>query len=555
MLNWRIWVDRRGLRGDLFGGVTAAIVSLPLALAFGVASGAGPEAGLYGAVLVGFWAALFGGTRTLISEPTGPMTLMMATVMTRLAATHPEEAWALGFAVVVLAGIFQMLFGFLKLGRYVTLMPYSVISGFMSGIGVTLVLLQVAPLLGHVTPAGGAAAVLMALPEMLREVRPIEAALGLSSLAVLFLQPVAWRRFVPPQLVVLLLGTLLAWFFLADSDLRLIGSLPGGLPSLRLPIVSPNLIGVVLVDALLLAMLGCVDTLLTAMVADSLTRSQHDSNRELMGQGIANIVSGLFGGLPGAGATMGTVVNIQSGATTPRSGMIRALTLLVAILLAAPLLENVPMAVLAAITFKVGVDILDWSFLRRAHRVSYAATFIMYGVLILTVLVDLMVAVGIGVFIANVITIERLARVQSNYVRIVDPASDLSLPMRDVEKELFDQAQGKVVIFHLSGPMIFGVAKAIAREHRVSQGARILIVDLGDVPLLSTTIALAIENVILDTQAEGLRVIVAGANGKVLSRLEGLGVVGKGASTISAATREEALRCALSLLRKDAAVN
>jgi SulP family sulfate permease len=434
-------------------------------------------------------------------------------------------------------------------------MPYSVISGFMSGIGVMLVLLQVAPLLGQATPAGGALAVLQALPDILRELRPVEAALGLTSLAILFLQPASWRRFLPPQLAVLLIGTIIAWLFLGNSDLRLIGSIPTGLPALRLPLVSPGLIGVVLVDALLLAMLGCVDTLLTAMIADSLTRSQHDSNRELVGQGIANIVSGLFGGLPGAGATMGTVVNIQSGASTPRSGVIRALILLVSILLAAPLLERVPMAVLAAITLKVGVDILDWSFLRRAHRVSYAATFIMYGVLILTVLVDLMVAVGIGVFIANIITIERLSRVQSGQVRIVDPTSDISLPMSGMEKDLFDQAKGKVVIFHLSGPMIFGVAKAIAREHRVSQGARILIVDLGDVPLLSTTIGLAIENVILDTQAEGLSVIVSGANGKVLSRLEGLGVVGRGASTISAATREEALRCALSLLRKDSVVN
>ena len=542
--------DPRGLKGDLLGGLTTAVVSLPMALAFGVASGAGAQAGLYGAILVGFWAAFLGGTRTLISEPTGPMTLMITTVMTSLAARHPEQAMAMGFTVVMVAGCFQMIFGALKLGRYITLMPYSVISGFMSGIGVLLMILQVAPLLGHATPPGGAPGVLAALPHLVAELKAPELVLGLVSLAILFLQPTAWRRVIPPQLTVLVLGTLYAWFFMEAGALRTIGAIPMGWPEIRLPYFTADMVGAILVDGLLLAVLGCIDTVLTAMIADSLTRTRHHTDRELIGQGFANMFSGLLGGLPGAGATMGTVVNIQSGASSSRSGMIRALTLLAVVLVAAPLLENVPMVILAAITFRVGLNILDWSYLRRVHRVSRTATVIMYGVLLITVMVDIMVAVGVGVFIANMITIDQLTRLQSRNIKTVDPSSDEPLPLTPEEKTLFDQGRGQIVIFHLSGPMIFGVAKAIAVEQSAIRDARVLIVDLSDVPMLSTTVGLAIENVVRDAEAAGCAVIVAGAERKIRDRMEGLGLIGPGASAFCDATRMEALTRALQLLAR-----
>ncbi|HMO51175.1 MAG TPA: SulP family inorganic anion transporter [Kiritimatiellia bacterium] len=550
MITTRDLVSLKNLKGDVLGGLTTAIVSLPLALAFGVASGAGAQAGLYGAVLVGFWAAFFGGTRTLISEPTGPMTLMMTTVLIKIAAIHPEHALPLGFTVVVLAGLFQILFGALKLGRYITLMPYSVISGFMSGIGVLLVTLQIPSLLGHPTPPGGAPGVLAALPGLLDAVRWPEVILGSLALLVLFILPASWRKVVPPQLLVLVAGTLYAWAFFGTQSLRVIGDIPMGLPSFRWPVMSSDLIGMILVDALLLAMLGCIDTLLTAMIADSLTRSQHDSDRELIGQGIANTLSGLFGGLPGAGATMGTVVNIQSGAGTPRAALIRALTLLGVILVAAPLLSGVPMVILAAITIKVGFDILDWSFLRRAHRVSWTATLIMYGVLLITVMADIMVAVGIGVFIANIITIDRLSRLQASQIKTVDPTTDDSLQLSEEEKALLEKGRGNVVIFHLSGPMIFGVAKAIAREQAALQNAKVLIVDLRDVPMLATTVGLAIENVIRDAEAAGCLVIVAGAGPKICEQLSGLGLIGPEAHTLMADDRHAALRLAVHSLEQ-----
>jgi sulfate permease, SulP family len=535
------------LKGDLFGGLTTAIVSLPLALAFGIASGVGAEAGLYGAVLVGFWAAFFGGTNTLISEPTGPMTLMMTTLMTKLAASHPDHALAVGFTVVVLAGMFQILFGTLKLGRHISRMPYSVISGFMSGIGLLLVVFQIAPLLGHPMPSGGAMGILAALPAMVRDIQWRELMLGAGAVAVLLLYPSAWRKRVPGQLVVLLGGTLVAWLVFDPHQLRSIGEVSASLPRFQFPVFTPELIGMILVDALLLAMLGCVDTLLTATIADSLTRSQHQADRELVGQGIANMISGLFGGLPGAGATMGTVVNIQSGGQTPRAGLFRALILLFIILIAGPLFSSVPTAILAAITMKVGFDILDWSFLRRVHRVSRVATAIMYGVMLLTVLVDVMVAVGIGVFIANMITIDRLSRLQSENIKTVDPSTD-DLPLTDEERNLFERAQGRVVLFHLSGPMIFGVANAIAREHAAIKDAKILILDLSDVSFLSTTVGIAIENVIKDAHAMGCAVIIAGATNKVHHRLQGLGLIGPDANAHATASRTEALTKALQIL-------
>ncbi len=538
-------VTAKNLKGDILGGVTTAIVSLPLALAFGVASGAGAEAGLYGAVLVGFWAALLGGTNTLISEPTGPMTLMMTTILTGLVAANPEHGLAIGFTVVVLAGFFQVILGLLKLGRYITLMPYAVVSGFMSGIGVLLIVLQLGPLLGQPTPPGGSIGVFKALPAMLEQAKLPELMLGGLSLLILFLQPASWRRVMPAQLVVLLVGVVYAWTFFDGEDLRTIGAIPAGLPSLRLPEFSALLAGQIIVDALLLAMLGCIDTLLTAVISDSLTRNRHDSNRELVGQGFANMISGLFGGLPGAGATMGTVVNIQTGGTTPRAGMIRALVLLLVVLVAAPLMEDVPMVILAAITFKVGVDILDWSFLRRIHHVSTTSTVIMYGVLVLTVMVDIMVAVGIGVFIANLLTIDRLSRLQAAQVRTLDP-SDHDLPLKPAERALLRDAGGAIQMFHLSGPMIFGVANAIAQEQTVLKGAKALVVDLHDVPYLSVTVALAIENLIRDAFAAGCRTIVTGGNPTVRHRLEKL-EMGDSTGVQFTDTREHALRLARAL--------
>ncbi|MDB9422294.1 SulP family inorganic anion transporter [Microcystis aeruginosa CS-563/04] len=512
------------LRGDIFGGLTAAVVSLPLALAFGVASGAGAIAGLYGAVCVGFFAALFGGTPTLISEPTGPMTVVMTAVVASLTAKNPELGLAMAFTVVMLAGIFQILFGIFKMGKYITLMPYSVISGFMSGIGVILIILQIPPFLGQAAPKGGVLGTVQKIPELLSNINPPEAILGAITLAIIFLMPSKFKRFVPPQLLALVVGTLISLFFFQGAEIRRIGDIPVGLPTLQMPTFSAAQMITMLVNGAVLGMLGCIDTLLTAVIADSLTRTEHKSNKELIGQGIGNLVSGICGGLPGAGATMGTVVNIQTGATTALSGITRALILLVVVLWAAGLTKSIPMAVLAGIALKVGIDILDWSFLKRSHKISLKGTLIMYGVLLLTVFVDLIVAVGVGVFIANILTIDRLSELQAQEVKTITDNDDEIL-LSPEEKRLLNQANGRIILFYLSGPMIFGVSKAIAREHAAMKEADVLIVDLSDVPLLGVTASLAIENAIKDALDKGVQVFIVGATSKIQHRLERLGIL------------------------------
>ncbi|MBV5272957.1 MAG: SulP family inorganic anion transporter [Lamprocystis purpurea] len=516
------------LRGDLFGGVTAAVIALPMALAFGVASGAGPEAGLYGAVLIGLFAALFGGTPTLISEPTGPMTVVFTAVVTNLVAADPEQGLAMAFTVVMLAGLFQIAFGAMKLGRYITMMPYIVISGFMSGIGFILIILQLPGLLGHAAPGGGVLGALQALPDLVRAIDPQEAALAGLTLAILFLLPRLVKRYLPPQLLALVAGTLLAVLWLGDQDIRRIGAIPSGLPSLHLPVFTLAQWQTIVVDAAVLGLLGCVDALLTAVIAGSLTRKPVAADKELMGQGIGNLVSGLFGGLPGAGATMGTVVNIQAGGRTALSGLTRAAILAVVVIWASGLTAQIPLAVLAGIAVKVGIDIIDWRFLSRAHRVSIKGAAIMYGVIALTVFVDLIAAVGIGLFVANMLTIRRLADTQAESVctlparRKADEIPCAGLTCE--ERSLLAQGRGRLKLLYLSGPLIFGAAVAIDRQATKLIGAQAVVIDLRQVPHLGVTTAVAIESTVRDALAQGAQVYLAVGHGQPRQRLEHLGL-------------------------------
>ncbi|EGQ9301592.1 SulP family inorganic anion transporter [Vibrio vulnificus] len=539
------------LKGDLFGGVTTAIISLPLALAFGVASGAGAEAGLWGAILVGLFAALFGGSSTLISEPTGPMTVIMTAVLTSMVAKYPESGIAISFTIVMMAGAFQVLIGTLKLGKYITLMPYSVVSGFMSGIGVILIILQLSPLLGHAAPAGGVLGTLSALPETISNMKFSEFFLGLLTLGILFFFPKQYRKYVPAQLVALVAVTLLSVIVFDFDDVRRIGEIPTGLPSLVVPVINGEIFTAMVIDALVLGTLGCIDTLLTAVIGDSLTRKEHDSDKELRGQGLANMLSGLFGALPGAGATMGTVTNIQVGARSPLSGVIRALILALVVLVASGLTEPIPMAVLAGIAVYVGFGILDWSFIQRAHRVSVQGMAIMYGVMLLTVFVDLIVAVGLGVFISNILIIERLSRVQAKQVKAISDADENDVPLTDSERGLLDRANGKVLFFYLSGPMIFSVSKAISRQHSSIADYEAMILDLTDVPMIDVTVGLALENAIKDAQEAQCDVYLLCPNERVREQLEKFHVLDLVPDENTFKFRYEALNAAVNKVEQD----
>ena len=518
----------RNLRGDILGGITTAVVALPMALAFGIASGAGAAAGLWGAILVGFFAALFGGAPSLISEPTGPMTVIVTAVIAELTASHPETGLAMAFTVVMMAGGFQILFGVLRLGRYITMLPYNVISGFMTGIGVILIFVQLAPFLGQETPKGGAIGVIKNLPMLIANLNPWETLLGIITLVILFLYPSRWKNIVPPQLIALIIGTLVSMFLLNGVEIRTIGTIgeiTPGLPQLQMPTFSGENLRLMFVNAIILGTVGSIDCLLTCVVSDGLTRQEHKSNKELVGQGIANIITGLCGGIAGSGATTPTVVNIQAGGRTALSGITRALILLIIVLWAAPLTSGIPLSVLAGIVLKVGINIIDWGFLKRVHKISWKAAGIVYGVVLLTVFVDLMIAVAVGLFIANILTIDRLSQLQSNSVKAITDADD-QIVLSPEESKVLDAANGRVLLFHLSGPMIFGVAKAIAREHRAIENYDVLIVDLGEVPVLGVTSSLTLENAIQEAIDAGREVIIVGATGKVKSRLETLGVAG-----------------------------
>ena len=539
-------ISTRNVRGDVFGGVTAAVVALPMALAFRVASGAGAAAGLWGAVIIGLVASLFGGTPTLISEPTGPMTVVFTAVILSFTSQIPDKgtALAMAFTVVVLAGVFQILFGFFRLGRYITMMPYTVISGFMSGIGVILVILQLAPFLGQSSPPGGVIGTLGALPELAAGVQPLELALAVITLLILWFTPEQLKRFCPPQLLALVVGTVLSLTLFGDIELRRIPEFTAEFPSFNPPTFSGEQIRLMVVNGAVLGMLGCIDALLTSVVADSLTRTEHDSNKELIGQGLGNVMSGLFGGLPGAGATMGTVVNIQAGGRSALSGIVRALILMLVILLAAPLASQIPLAVLAGIALKVGFDIIDWSFLQRAHHLSIKAACITYGVIALTVLVDLIWAVFIGVFVANVLTIERMTALQARGVKTISTTDD-DVELPEDQQALLDQAAGRLLLFQLTGPMIFGVAKTISREHNAIEDCEAVLFDLTEVSHLGVTASLALENAIKEAVEVGRSVYLVVMNGSTRNRLEKLKLLELLPDNHVSEDREEILRRAV----------
>jgi len=496
-------------------------VALPLALAFGVSSGAGATAGLYGAIATGFFAALFGGTPSQISGPTGPMTVVIATVFTALIAKYPEGGLALSFTIVMLGGLFQIIFGLLRLGEYITLMPYTVISGFMSGIGVIIFLLQLAPFCG-VEGSASVTESIFQLPNVIAQANVSAVGLGILTLAIVFGMPRRLSRILPAPLVALVVGTL-ASLLLANDAVPRIGEIPRGLPELYFPQFNPGALQDMLVYGLVLATLGAIDSLLTSLVADNITRTQHDSNRELVGQGIGNMVSGLVGGLPGAGATMRTVINVKSGGKTPLSGIFHALLLLTVMLWAGPITGQIPLAVLSGILIKVGIDIVDWSFLKRAHRVSWKAVWVMYGVLFLTVFVDLITAVAAGIFVSNLLSVKTMTDEQKKHIHaIVSPSDEI---LSKEERSLLTAIEGRVLMFRLSGPMSFGAAKTISQRMSIVNEFEVLILDLAEVPRLGITASLAIENMMRDARQQQRLVLMVGTKGHAQQRLAAMGIL------------------------------
>ncbi len=533
------------LRGDLFGGITAAVVALPLALAFGVASGMGPVAGLWGAIVVGFFAAVFGGTRTQVSGPTGPMTVVMAATVMQF--SHNAT---LIFTAVMLAGVMQILFGRLRIGRYVTYIPFPVISGFMTGVGCVILILQLAPLAGHPTPEHGVYQALVELPGVLMSPRIDPLMVGAVSLATVIFWPRLLRRWVPAPLAALVIGTLTARLFF--PQVPVIGPIPHGLPSLQWPTLELGYIPDVIRAAFTLAVLGTIDSLLTSLVADSVTRTRHRSDRELTGQGIGNLLAGLLGALPGAGATMRTMVNIRAGGRTRVSGAVHALVLMALALGFSGLVEQIPLAALAAILMKVGWEIIDWPFLRLIGRADRADIGVALLVTILTVSVDLIMAVGIGIIVANMISARNLSSEQLARLKMVSSDTDL-LPLSDTERRLIREADGRIMLLHLSGPFSFCSAKDMVRRLDGVGGSRYraVVFDLTDVTMIDVSVAMSLKEMIDRFFDADIPVFLAGQGQGVIRRLAAMAVLEGIPEHHLFATRQQAIeRAAASVTQK-----
>ncbi|MCR4964206.1 MAG: SulP family inorganic anion transporter [Bacteroidales bacterium] len=521
------WIKTDNLKGDLFGGITAGIVALPLALAFGIqafggiddpsASSMGALAGLIGATFLGFFASLFGGTHSQISGPTGPMTVITASLLSGVwAAQHSMSAVLISMSLAGLfCGLFQILFGILKIGKYVRYIPYPVLSGFMSGIGVIIIIQQLYPLIGCKSP--------VLVVDMIKEL-PMRLAggvsftallLGIGTIAIIYLFPLITKK-IPSTLVALLVMTIISLFLNMDEKL-LIGQIPSGFPMPAFAKEGLSLTGLdwgailkaSVIPGLTLAGLGSIDTLLTSVVADNITKTHHNSNRELIGQGIGNMISGLFCGISGAGATMRTVVNVKSGGRSQISGMVHSMLLLAVLLGLGSLVRYVPLSVLAGILITVGWGIIDFKGFKDLLKIPRADAVVLIIVFLLTVFVDLLTAVGIGMVIACVLFMKRASDlVEGGYSSAEMTHFDKESPWQD-EGGMPDTAQHKIYIQRLNGPIFFGtITKFQSVMNDVPEDAKIVIIRMRLVSFMDQSGLYAMETAIKELQARGVLVLM-----------------------------------------------
>ena len=525
--------DLQTFRGDVFGGITAAVVGLPVALAFGVASGLGALAGIYGAIAVGFFAAVFGGTRSQISGPTGPMSVAMAVIVTSNADNLAEA-----FTIVIMAGLIQVLLGVMRIGRFVAFTPYSVISGFMSGIGIIIILIHTLPFLGSAIVTGGPLGAVRAWPDAINDVNFSALSIAAVTLAVGVVWPSRLRKFLPPTLAALTAGTLLSVLWLSNTPV--IGEVPTGLPDVQLPDLSLSALAGAVQPALIIALLGSIDSLLTSLIADSMTRTRHKPNRELVGQGIGNLAAGLIGGLPGAGATMGTVVNIRAGGRTQVSGVLRTAILLAVVLGLGKYVETIPHAVLAGILMKVGWDIIDWRFLTRIHLVQREHLIVMLITLGLTVFLDLVTAVAIGLIAAGMASARQFERLELDSVVSV-PLLDRSFLGSQEDADEVDSFSARVGLVALRGS--FTVASSNKLIDTISVDIRdheVVILDFSGTVYMDDSAALVVEQLIDSAIAEDTQCIVMGLSGSPAATLKTLNVLRRVPADRFVATLDEA---------------
>jgi SulP family sulfate permease len=507
------------VRGDFFGGVSAGVVALPLALAFGVASGLGPVAGLYGAIATGIVAAVFGGTPVQVTGPTGPMTLVVAGIVA--ANTLPSGAVNLPdvVAAIVLAGLLQIALGLFRIGTYIRYVPYPVISGFMTGIGVIIIVQQLFPMLGAESPSSEPLAILRQLQLLGGNIKLAAVALSGLTIATVFILP-RFTRAIPASLVALVALTALA--MLLALEVSVIGKIPSGLPSLVMPSLDFQRLPLLIAAAIQLAFLGAIDSLLTSLVADNLTRTQHDSNRELVGQGLGNIVAGLIGGIPGAGATMRTVLNVEAGGRSRLSGVIHGLFLAAVLLGLSGLVQHVPHAVLAGLLVAVGIGIIDYRGISHLLKVPRSDAFLMLFVLVLTVFTNLIVAVAAGLIVASFVFMKKVSDITERQTTLTPVADE---PWAD-ELTIPDAIRNNLLIKHVDGPLFFGFASQfleIARQ--AAAQSRVLVLRMDRISYMDQTGVYALKDALTSLNAAGVRVLVVGISVAHLDLLERLQVI------------------------------
>ncbi len=512
-------------KGDFFGGLTAGIVALPLALAFGVQSGIGAEAGLYGAIFLGFFAAIFGGTPSQISGPTGPMTVVTASTIAMFAAAAGSLESSIGpiIACFVLAGIIQILMGVLKIGSLIKYIPYPVISGFMSGIGVIIILLQLFPAMGNASPPSTIDVVKQIIPSLSTVNSWALIYAGLTIL-IIYLFPRITKA-IPSTLVALLAVTLLSVFL--DKPVPLIGEIPQGFPELKLNSllqIEVSSYTLILEAAATLAALGAIDSLLTSVVADNVTKTKHNSNRELIGQGIGNSIGGLFAGLPGAGATMRTLVNIRSGGRNRISGVIHSLVLLVVLIGAGKYAALIPKSVLAGILITVGIGILDYKGFKHINKVPKADAAIMIIVLLVTVFLDLLIAVGIGMVMAALLFMKNMGDVMEQRTKLTSLEEVLSEKAWD-DENIPRSLEKSVFVKHPEGPLFFGFVSGFQVLMDKLKNIRYVIIRMGRVPFIDQSGLYALEDAILMMEQRGIQVLLTGLQVQPENRMRSIQLI------------------------------
>ncbi|UII77852.1 SulP family inorganic anion transporter [Flagellimonas sp. HMM57] len=515
------------LKGDVTGGLVAGVVALPLALAFGVQSGLGAIAGLYGAIAVGILAALFGGTATQASGPTGPMTVVSAALVANAIEVAGSLQDAMGIILLsfLVGGALQIIFGLINIAGYIKYFPYPVISGFMSGVGLIIIILQIFPFVGLGSPKS-TIKVVMDLPRMFAEFNWQALALGGLTVLIYYIFPKITKA-IPSALVALIGVSIFAYFI--KWDVPIIGEIPSGLPALQwegLFSVDSSAYFMVLEYGMVLAVLGSIDSLLTSVIADNMTKTKHNSNRELIGQGIGNMAAALIGGIPGAGATKGTVVNINNGGRTRLSGALHGAFLLTVLLGLSSLAAFIPLAVLAGILIPIGFKIIDKRGLKHLRIIPKADAAVLLIVLLWTTFGSLIQAVGIGVTLAALLFMKRASDIGEKGMQVGTLAGfDGEKPWED-ETDLSQKFREQIYIKHLYGPLFFGFTSHFQEQVKnVGNEIKILVFRMDRVPHVDQSGVYALENAVLDLTLKGMKVVITGLKEQPKDILTSVGII------------------------------